>query len=153
MIKVLFVCLGNICRSPMAEYVFKDWLKKENLSDKIQVSSAGTSSEEAGNGMHYGTKRKLDEICIEYGNHKARQITKKDYKEYDYIIVMEESNIEEVKRIVGEDTENKIHRFLDYSNNPRDIADPWYTGNFNKTYDDILEGSQYFLEYLKSKIS
>lgn len=153
MIKVLFVCLGNICRSPMAEYVFKDWLKKENLSDKIQVSSAGTSSEEKGNGMHYGTKRKLDEIGIEYGKHKARQITKKDYQEYDYIIVMEESNIKEVKRIVGEDTENKIHRFLDYSNNPRDIADPWYTGNFNKTYDDILEGSQYFLEYLKSKIS
>ena len=103
--------------------------------------------------MHYGTKRKLDEIGIEYGKHKARQITKKDYQEYDYIIVMEESNIEEVKRLVGEDTENKIHRFLDYSNNPRDIADPWYTGNFNKTYDDILEGSQYFLEYLKSKIS
>ena len=102
--------------------------------------------------MHYGTKRKLEEMGIDFGKHKARKIDKKDYKKYDYIIVMEQSNIGEVKNIVGDDEENKIYRLLDFSNSPRDIADPWYTGNFDKTYYDILEGVQYFLEYLKKNI-
>ncbi len=150
--KILFVCKGNICRSPMAEYVFKDWLKKENLQKYFFVASAGTSNEEAGNEMHYGTKRKLEEMGIDFGKHKAQKMNKKDYKKYDYIIVMEKSNIDEVKNIVGDDVENKIHRLLDFSNSPRDIADPWYTGNFDKTYYDILEGVQYFLEYLKKNI-
>lgn len=150
--KILFVCKGNICRSPMAEYVFKDWLKKENLQKYFFVASAGTSNEEVGKEMHYGTKRKLEEMGIDFGKHKARKIDKKDYKKYDYIIVMEQSNIGEVKNIVGDDEENKIYRLLDFSNSPRDIADPWYTGNFDKTYYDILEGVQYFLEYLKKNI-
>lgn len=124
MIRVLFVCLGNICRSPMAEYVFKDLVRKENLSNKFEIASAATSSEEIGNGMHYGTKRKLDELGIKYEKHIARKITKEDYKKYNYIIGMEESNIRAIKRIVGEDKENKIFRLLDFSKSPRDIADP-----------------------------
>ena len=145
MIKVLFVCLGNICRSPMAEYVFKDMIKKEGI-EEIYIDSAATSSEEIGNSIHYGTRNKLKEMNIDYGNHLARQITKQDYEKFDYIIGMEDRNIKGIKRIVGEDTENKIYRLLDFSKNPRDIADPWYTGNFDKTYEDILEGFRAFLK-------
>lgn len=150
MIKVLFVCLGNICRSPMAEYVFKDMIKKEG-TEEIYIDSAATSSEEIGNSIHYGTRNKLKEMNIDYGNHLARQITKQDYEKFDYIIGMEDRNIKGIKRIVGEDTENKIYRLLDFSKNPRDIADPWYTGNFDKTYDDIVEGLEAFLDYLKNE--
>ena len=149
MIRVLFVCLGNICRSPMAEYVFKDLVRKENLSNKFEIASAATSSEEIGNGMHYGTKRKLDELGIKYENHIARKITKQDYEKYDYIIGMEESNIRNILRIVGNDKDNKIYKLLDFSKNPRDIADPWYTGNFTVTYKDIVEGCSGFLGYLE----
>ncbi len=150
MVKVLFVCLGNICRSPMAEYVFKDMIKKEG-TEEIYIDSAATSSEEIGNSIHYGTRNKLKEMNIDYGNHLARQITKQDYEKFDYIIGMEDRNIKGIKRIVGEDTENKIYRLLDFSKNPRDIADPWYTGNFDKTYDDIVEGLEAFLDYLKNE--
>lgn len=150
MIKVLFVCLGNICRSPMAEYVLKDMVKKEKIKE-IYIDSAGTSREEIGNFIHYGTRKKLEEKKIECGNHVARQITKQDYKQFDYIIGMEKKNIEEIKRIVGKDTENKIYRLLDFSKNPRDIADPWYTGNFDITYQDIVEGLEGFLKDLKKK--
>lgn len=149
MIRVLFVCLGNICRSPMAEYLFKHLVKKENLSNKFEIASAATSSEEIGNDMHYGTKRKLIDLGIAYEKHSARKITKEDYSKFDYIIGMEESNIRAIKRIVGEDDQNKIFRLLDFSKFPRDIADPWYTGNFDKTYIDILEGLEAFLKFLK----
>lgn len=149
MIKVLFVCLGNICRSPMAEYLLKDIVKKEGIEERFYIDSAATSIEEIGNPIHYGTKNKLKQMNIECGNHVARKMTKQDYKKFDYIIGMEESNITDIKKIVGEDKENKIFKLLDFSNNPRDIADPWYTGNFDKTYEDILEGLEGFLIYLK----
>lgn len=149
MIKVLFVCLGNICRSPMAEYVFKNIVKKEGLEDRFYIASAGTSAEETGNSMHYGTREKLDQMHIEYGKHIARKMTKQDYEEFDYIIAMEERNISGIKRIVGEDKSDKIYRLLDFSSNPRDIADPWYTGNFDKTYNDITEGLDGFMNFLK----
>lgn len=150
MIKVLFVCLGNICRSPMAEYVFKDMIKKEG-TEEIYIDSAATSSEEIGNSIHYGTRNKLKEMNIDYGNHLARQITKQDYEKFDYIIGMEEKNINDIKKIVGKDNKNKVYRLLDFSKNPRDIADPWYTGDFDKTYDDIVEGLEAFLNYLRQK--
>ena len=150
MIKVLFVCLGNICRSPMAEYVFKDMVQKYGIEDEFYIDSAATSVEEIGNPVHYGTRNKLQKMNIRCGNHVARRITKQDYRKFDYIIAMEERNIVNIKRIVGEDKENKIYKLLDFSNNPRDIEDPWYTENFDKTYDDIVEGLEGFIKYLNN---
>ena len=149
MIKILFVCLGNICRSPMAEFVFKDMVKKQGLESEFYIESAATSSEEIGNGMHHGTITKLKEKKIPYGNKRARQLSQKDYEKFDYILGMENSNLRNIYRMVGHDSESKIHRLLDFSENPRDIADPWYTGNFDQTYKDITEGCQAFFEFIQ----
>lgn len=146
MIKIMFVCLGNICRSPMAEFILKDLVRKKNLSDKFYITSSATSSEEIGNGVHYGTINKLNSVGIPIENRKAVKLTKSDYDKYDYILGMETSNIRNIIRIIGEDSENKVYRLLDFSDNPRDIADPWYTGNFDITYNDILEGCTAFLK-------
>ena len=149
MTKVLFVCLGNICRSPMAEFLFKDMVNKKGLRDKFIIESAGTSNEEEGNPVHYGTKNKLSEVGISVDGKYARQLKKDDYEKFDYIIAMEQRNIRDIYRIVGEDKENKIYRLLDFSNRPRDIADPWYTHNFDLTYDDIMEGLESFIKFLE----
>lgn len=151
MVKVLFVCLGNICRSPMAEFIFKDIVNKNGLGNKFLIKSAATSYEESGNDTYYLAKEKLKEKNIPMTRRKAIRITPKDYKNYDYIIGMEESNIRNIVRIVGADIDNKISKLLDYSDNPRDIADPWYTGNFEIAYNDILEGCNAFLDYLINK--
>ena len=153
MIKILFVCLGNICRSPMAEFVFKDMVKKNGLENKFYIDSAATSYEEIGNGMHYGTIDKLEQQGIPYTNHKARRITKNDYKKFDYIIGMENKNIRDIIGIVGQDVDNKVYRLLEFSSNPRDIADPWYTGNFEITYNDIIEGCNCFLNKIRSELN
>ena len=149
MTKVLFVCLGNICRSPMAEFLLKDMVNKKGLRDQFIIESAGTSNEEEGNPVHYGTKSKLAEVGIKTEEKYARQLKKDDYEKYDYIIAMEQRNIRDIYRIVGEDKENKIYRLLDFTNNPRDISDPWYTHNFDLTYNDIMEGLESFLDFLK----
>ncbi len=146
MIKVLFVCLGNICRSPMAEYMMKDIINKKGISDKFYIESAGTSGEEEGNPVYPSTKRKLMEYGIYCDDKKARKINKNDYDKFDYIIGMEKVNILNLERFFN--NKDKIFRLLDFSNNPRDISDPWYTGNFDRCYDDLLEGINSLLEYL-----
>ena len=148
MIKIMFVCLGNICRSPMAEFVFKDYVRKLGLEKEFLIESSGTSSEELGNPVHRGTVSKLNREGIPMIYREARKLRKEDYSKYDFIIGMEERNIYSILGIVGDDTENKVYRFLDFTDNPRDIADPWYTGNFDKTYDDIVEAIEAFYEYL-----
>ena len=150
MIKVMFVCLGNICRSPMAEFVLKDMVEKQGLEKEFYIKSSATSSEEIGNDIHYGTRDKLIQKGISFEKRKATRLKPEDYKKYDYIIGMEDSNIRNIQRIVGGDTDNKVYRLLDFSSNPRDIADLWYTGNFEITFNDIVEGCNGFLNYLKN---
>jgi len=149
MIKVLMVCHGNICRSTMAESVLTHMVKKRGLEDCFEIDSAATSREEIGCPPHYGTVNKLRQVGIPVVTHRARQMTKADYDKYDYIIGMEESNVLNIKGICGEDKDKKVYRLLDFTNAPRDIADPWYTGNFDKTYEDVVDGCNGFLEFLK----
>ena len=151
MIKILFVCHGNICRSTMAEYVMKDLVKKEGLQQQFYISSAGTSREEIGNGVHYGTRRKLKDEGIPVGDHRAVQLQKEDYKAYDYLIGMDDANMRNMERILHGDREHKLYLLLDFTNRPGAIADPWYTGNFDDTFRDVTEGCRGFLEYLKQE--
>ena len=151
MIKILFICHGNICRSPMAEFMLKDMAARRGLSAGFEIASAATSREEIGNDIHYGTKKKLREAGIPYEKRRARQVTKEDYRRYDYLIAMDSENLRGLRRILPEDPQGKIYRLLDFTGKPRDIADPWYTGNFEKTYQDILEGCREFFNYLEEK--
>ena len=146
MTKVLFVCLGNICRSPMAEFVLKDMVRRRGLEDEFIIESRGTSSEEIGNDVHYGTVRKLNSVGVPVEHRQATKFTKRDYDEFDYIIGMEARNVRDIMTFIDEDSDDKVCRLLDYSNNPRDIADPWYTGNFDITYQDVVEGCEAFLK-------
>lgn len=148
MIKVLFICHGNICRSPMAEYVMKDLVKKSNLSDQFHISSAATSTEEIGNPVHRGTREKLAQAGIACEGHHARQMTRADYDGYDYLIGMDEWNIRNIKRITGGDPEGKIFKMMSFAGSSRDVADPWYTGDFEATWKDVTEGCQGLLQYI-----
>ena len=149
MINVMMVCHGNICRSTMAEFVLKDMVEKEGLADKFHIESSATSREEIGNPVHPGTRKKLAEVGISTAGKYARQITKKDYKDFDYILIMDDMNRRNLKRVVGEDVDSKVYKLLHFAGSERDIADPWYTGNFDVTYDDVMEGCSAFLEYCK----
>lgn len=146
MIRVLFVCHGNICRSPMAEFLFKDYVKKINKEDMFYISSAATSSEEIGNKVHYGTKKILDSLKIDCSNKFARKIEISDYNNFDFIIGMDNYNIINLKNFFNK--ENKIYSLLSFAGLNRDISDPWYTNDFNKTYQDIRLGIDAFYNYL-----
>ena len=147
MIRVLFVCHGNICRSTMAEMVLKHLVRERNIADCFYIDSAATSREEIGNGVHYGTRRKLAEVGIPCEDHRARQVTKKDYEKFDYLIVMDLNNVRNLNRIIGSDPDGKVYKLLDFTGRPgASIADPWYTGNFDETYRDVLEGCEGFLK-------
>ena len=147
MYKILFVCHGNICRSPMAEFIFNDLVKKHGISDVISESAA-TSTEEIGNGVHYGTASILRRLGIDYSKKRARQITRADFEKFDLIIGMDTANIRNLQRISEKHSDAKIHRLLEYTDNPRDISDPWYTGDFEKTYRDVLEGCEGLIEWI-----
>ncbi len=149
MIKVLFVCHGNICRSTMAEFVFYNEIKKRGLTDKLSVSSAATHTDEIGNPPHYGTIRKLKQVGVPIIPHRARLLTRNDGNHYDYVIGMDSENLYHMRRILGAEFYNKISLLLDYTATPRAIADPWYSGNFDDTYDDVVMGIQGFLSYLE----
>lgn len=148
MIKVLFVCHGNICRSTMAESVFTDMVKKANLSDKFMINSAATSTEEIGNPPHIGTAQKLKELKIPLVPHFAIQITKQDMSEFDYIIAMDEMNVRNIERVTGIKSK-KVRKLLSFAGLSADIADPWYSGDFDATYRDIKLGLEGFLKELK----
>ena len=142
MVKILFICHGNICRSPMAEFVMKDLVNKSGYSEDFFIASKATSTEELGNSPHYGTRSKLKAEGIPMEAHRASQMDRSDYNKFDYIIGMEYRNIRNINRIIGSDPAHKVRMLLEYTENPRDIADPWYTGKFGRTYNDILEGCE-----------
>lgn len=148
MIKVLFVCHGNICRSTMAQFMFQDMVNKKGLADRFYIDSAATSREEIGNGPHYGTVYKLREVGIPLLPHRARQMTRSDYDEYDYLIGMDSYNVSNMRRIAGGDPDNKIFRMLEFAGLNRSIADPWYTDNFDETYSDLCLGLNAFWKWL-----
>lgn len=148
MIRVLFVCHGNICRSTMAQSMMVDIVNKKGLSDVFEIESAATSREEIGNTPHYGTVNKLRSVGIPVVPHRARQMTKADYDYYDYIIGMDSANMRNMERIAGGDPEHKMHKLLSFAKVSRDVADPWYTGDFDATYNDLCQGLSAFIEYL-----
>lgn len=148
MYKILFVCLGNICRSPMSEFVLRDMVEKQGRGSEFYIRSCATSTEEIGNPVHYGTRRKLAEVGISCAGKTAVQMTRADYDKYDYIIAMEESNIRNIMRIIKSDPLNKVSLLLDFAGEHRGIADPWYTGDFDTTYKDVVKGCTALLERL-----
>ena len=150
MIRILFVCHGNICRSPMAESVLKHLVAQRGLSHQFFIDSAATSGEEIGNPVHHGTVSKLRSVGVPLSPHRATRLTQGDYDAYDLLIGMDSANLRNMHRMVGGDPQGKLRRFLDASPRPRDIADPWYTGNFDATYQDVLEGCESLLEELLS---
>lgn len=146
MIKVLFICHGNICRSPMAQFVFQSLACQAGLEDQIFVDSAATSTEEIGNPVHRGTRRILQEKGIPMKDHRAVQLTRSDGKRYDYLVGMDSWNMRNMARILGENSRGEQLRLLDLTEEARDVADPWYTGDFEKTYQDIDAGCRALLD-------
>lgn len=146
MIKIMFVCHGNICRSPMAEFVFKEVSKQ--YKDNLIIQSKAVSNEEMGNPIYPPAKAKLKEKGIPFDDHRASRITKQDYIDFDYIIVMEQYNLPRLMNIIGADSDNKVYRLLDFTDKTGDIEDPWYSGNFEKVFNQILDGCNGLLKRL-----
>lgn len=149
MVKILFVCHGNICRSPMAEFIMKDIVRREGLEQEFRIESAATSTEEIGSDMYRPARQKLQEKGVPFTRRQARQVTAQDYQKYDLLICMDSRNITNMKRILKEDPQAKISRLLEHTAHPRDIADPWYTDDFETTYRELCEGCQALLLELR----
>lgn len=150
MVSVLFVCLGNICRSPMAEAIFRDMAEKEGLSNQIKIDSAATSSWEQGNPVHKGTREQLVKIGLSVEGMYSRQLNINDL-DFDYIVGMDESNIENIKKFIGKRNSGEVKMLLEYAKEYRGIADPWYTGDFETTYIDVTKGCQALLNKIKEE--
>lgn len=148
MTKILFVCHGNICRSPMGMFLLRELVKKRGVSDDFRIESAATSTEEIGNGLYPPARRKLEAEGIPCAGHRARQLTRADYDAFDLLLGADSANIRNMRFICGGDPEGKICRLLDFAAQPRDIADPWYTDDFSAAYRDILEGCEALLAKL-----
>lgn len=140
MIRVLFICHGNICRSTMAQFVFEELVRRAGRESEFEVDSAATRREEIGNPPHRGTVNKLREVGIPMRSHRARQITCSEYADWDHIVYMDAENAGDLNRILHGDPDGRVSRLLDWTDAPHDVADPWYTGDFNATYKDVLEG-------------
>ena len=150
MIKILFVCHGNICRSPMAEFVMKNFVQKAGLEGSIEVASAATSTEELGNPVYPPVRRLLEKHGISCAGKTARQLRKNDYDQYDLLIGMDQANLRNMRRICGGDPKNKIHLLMDYTDTPHDVADPWYTGDFEATWIDVSSGCSKLLAFMQT---
>ena len=148
MIKILFICHGNICRSPMAEFIMKDLVQKAGVSEQFEIASAATSTEEIGNPVHRGTRDKLRRVGISTDGKTAVHLKKSDYLKYDYLIGMDTWNIRNMQRMLGGDPEGKIYKLLTFANSERDVADPWYTGDFEATYQDVMAGCKGLMRHL-----
>ncbi len=148
MIKILFVCHGNICRSPMAEFVMKDMVRKAGLENQFHIASAATSGEELGNPVYPPARRKLAEHGIDCSGKTARRLRKSDYTQYDLLIGMDQANLRNMHRMCGGDPEGKLHLLLDFTNRPGNVADPWYTGDFEATWRDVEQSCQGLLQEL-----
>jgi len=151
MIKILFICHGNICRSPMCEFIMKYLVADRGLSSDFYIASAATSTEEIGSRVHHGTAAILDRLGIDYSEKRARQMTKKDYQDYDMLIGMDDWNMRNMNRIAGGDPEGKLHLLMDFTDRPGEVADPWYTRNFEVTYRDVMDGCEGLLNYLEEQ--
>ena len=150
MIKILFVCHGNICRSPMGEFILKDLVEKAGLADRFHIESAATSTEEIGNPVYPPARRKLAQHGIDCAGKTARQLTAADYGRFDLLLGMDRANIRNMTRICGGDPQGKIHLLMEYAGHPgREVADPWYTGDFDATWDDVLAGCQGLLRKIE----
>ena len=150
-IKILFLCHGNICRSTMAQSVLQYLVDNRGLAGLFYIDSAATSREEIGNSPHYGTVRKLQQVGIPIIPHRAIQMTRQDYSEYDYLIGMDTPNIRNMNAIAGGDRQGKIYKLLSFAGEERDVADPWYTGDFDATYRDVMAGCEGFLSFLEER--
>ena len=148
MTRILFVCHGNICRSPMAEFVMKDLVRRAGLENEVFVASAACRRDEIGCDTYLGTREKLDEMGVPYEKRRAVQITKSDYDGYDFIVAMDMENIRDLDRLSGGDPQKKIRRLMEFTGEERDVADPWYTGDFDVTYMDVLKGCKGLLKRL-----
>ena len=147
--KILFLCHGNICRSPMAEFVFAELARRAGVSDRFEVASAATSREEIGNDMYPPAKACLRAHGIPFSRRRARQVTRWDYDDYDLLIIMEDYNRRNLRRILPDDPEHKVRTLLSFAGQDRDVADPWYTDDFETAYEDILRGCTALLDALK----
>ncbi len=148
MIKIMFVCYGNICRSPMAELLMKDYVARKGKASEFFIQSSATSNENLNRGVYYETARVLDRLNIDYSQKRCAQLSRSDYEKYDYIIGMDSANKSNMLRLFGGDPQKKIFLLLDFTKNPRDLEDPWYTRDFEKTYREISEGIEGLYGYL-----